>query len=120
MPRVLNSNPNEPRYIHLRYQNDDGSIANQGGVTIAWRDSDEHEDKVEVAFSRCIWYDNFNKKIGRAIALGNLKYFALYLVDKVGTPSEQYEKIIDFVNKKIDEHEQISTAVKESAKATIQ
>ena len=120
MPRVLNTNTNEPKFIHLRYQNDDGSTANQGGVTIAWRPSHEHADKVEVAFSRCIWYDNFNRKIGRSIAVGNLKYYSLYLVDKISTPSEQYNAIIDFVNKKCEEHEQVATAVKEASTATIQ
>ena len=120
MPRVINTNPNKPRYIHLRYANDDGSIANQGGITIAWRDSHEHTDKVEVAFSRCVWYDNFNRKIGRSIADGNLKYYSLYLVDKHSPPTKQYEEIIDFVYKKIAEHEQVATAVKEASTATIQ
>lgn len=76
-----NTNPNPIHYLHLRYQDKDGSVSNHGGITIAWR---EHENgkALEVAMARCNLKDNFNKKIGRSIARGNLNWDRLWITPK--------------------------------------
>ena len=84
-------------YIHLRYKEDDGSVSNSGGITVAYRDRDKHH--IEVAFSRCNLKDNFRKSIGRAIATANLNWENCWIIDK---PSDErsacHEAAIELVS----------------------
>lgn len=89
-----NGNSNPVYYSHVRYETkrDDGKIVNTG-FTIAWR---EHENglRLEVALARCNPNDNFNKKIGRSIALGNLNWDRLWLVDKPSEAKADHRRVV--------------------------
>jgi hypothetical protein len=98
-----NVNNNEVKFIHLRYSDTDGEYSSHGGATVAFRPSNTDLGKVEVALSRCNPKDHFCKKIGRAIAVGALNYNNMWLLDKKPTNKEQYETIINFVYRKINE-----------------
>jgi len=113
MPKrqVLNPNPNKVFYIHLRYKNDDGSVANQGGLTIAWRQHENSESSnektvnvLEVAIARCNILDNFCRRVGRAIATGNLNYdrYWLHQVDNSDINAINTD-VCNFVGKKVRE-----------------
>ncbi|MHB8602169.1 MAG: hypothetical protein ACYC9R_06295 [Nitrosotalea sp.] len=117
--RAVNPNPNLPKFIHIRYHDGEGRILNQGGITIAYRDSVEHSDSVEVAFSKCIWYDNFNRKIGRTIATGHLKYYRFYLMSKPEDEKELYNDIIGYVTNKVDAQEEAAQVAIDKQGATI-
>ena len=98
-----NINNNEVKFIHLRYSNTDGEYASHGGATVAFRTSVVDNSKLEVALARCNPKDHFCKKIGRAIAVGALNYNDLWLLDTKPSNKEQYDSIIAFVYKKINE-----------------
>lgn len=56
-------------FIHQRHVSKDGTISNRGGVTIAFR---ETQDGIEYAYAFCSFLDNFNKATGRVKASGRL------------------------------------------------
>jgi hypothetical protein len=97
-----NKNTNPVFYIHLRYQEDDGSISNHGGLTIAYRPHD-NEVAFEVAIARCNQSDNFCRKTGRCIALGNLNWDRLWIckAPESDRHADIHKHIVDFVQEKV-------------------
>lgn len=96
MREPINKNPNKVYYIHVRPIGSDGHTSNHGGITIAYR---LHENGLvyEVAYARCNIKDNFCKRVGRAIAKGNLNFDRLHLVKDTGDYKEMQQIIKQFV-----------------------
>ena len=59
------------KFLHLRKQNEDGTISGRGGATIAY--SCLTPDSFVYAVAKCHDNDNFCKHTGRAKAAGRLK-----------------------------------------------
>ena len=97
-----NKNTNPVFYIHLRYQEDDGTINNHGGLTIAYREHD-NGTVFEVAIARCNLLDNFCRKTGRCIALGNLNWDRLWLCPKPAEIDKKdlHNHVVSFVEEKV-------------------
>jgi RecA-family ATPase len=61
-------------YAHLREMNNDGTIAGNGGVTVAY---EVHQldgfSKVLYAMAKCHAKDRYNKHLGRVKAEGRMK-----------------------------------------------
>lgn len=87
-------NPKPIRYIHLRYKNEDGVLINNMGVTIAYRETKDNQDKVELAYARCSYEDNFCKKVGRDITTGWLNYGHSHIIIK---PTDGITSLFDAV-----------------------
>lgn len=75
------------KFIHLRYhfkdlrsRNNPYGIYNKGGVTIAYQIFDFNR-KIFFAIALCSMKDNFNRKIGRAVASGYLEKGNCYVVN---------------------------------------
>jgi len=81
-------------YIHLRYENPDHAIANTGGITIAFHKEDS---KLFVAYARCHWNDNYNKRIGRNIASGRLLSGDCYALN-LDSEDNVFTDVVTFVN----------------------
>lgn len=62
----------ETKFHHVRFYNEDGSVHNMGGATIAFVENLK-DNSIRYAWALCSPKDNFNKKTGRAIASGRLK-----------------------------------------------
>lgn len=118
--RKVNPNPHPAKFLHLRYAEDDGSVCNQGGTTIAWRPSDVKPNKIEVAIARCRTDENFCRRIGRNVALGQLKYYNFYYLDKKEDQAEQERELFEFAARKAYEQEELAMAQRERHAATIQ
>lgn len=57
-------------YIHVRNRNQDGTISNRGGTTVAFREIPEVG--IEYAYAFCSPKDNFSRHLGRTKAAGRL------------------------------------------------
>ncbi len=108
-----NPNPNLPDFIHLRYQDSEGKLSGQGGITIAYRRIQDSIDGYEVAVARCCPTDNFSRKIGRQIASGFLKFNNLYVIKIAENASHDIVRstIILFVMRKYSLPEQNKPSV---------
>jgi hypothetical protein len=63
-------------FAHLRTLNEDGSIAGNGGMTIAYQvlEVDGHT-RIIYSYAKCHEKDRYNKYLGRTKAAGRLKSF---------------------------------------------
>lgn len=86
-------------FIHLRYRNKKGEVENNGGLTIAYRKG-HNEGQLEVAIARCRYNDNFNKRIGRSIAVGNLNWNNCWVV-ACPTDANPHNIALEYVRRKI-------------------
>jgi len=77
MPTTTHSNPQDTRdrnnvnYRHFRCHDESGNLKNKGGITIAYRETEN--GYLEIASSRCSEKDAFCYKTGRIIAQGRLQ-----------------------------------------------
>ena len=62
-----------PLFMHYRNHNTDGSIASNGGMTVAIMVDPDDRQTALVGISRCKDNEVFNKKIGRDVALGRMR-----------------------------------------------
>ena len=99
-----NPNPNPVKFIHFRYTNEDQTPTNNGGVTIAYRDSVASPGCIEAAWSRCNLSDNFCKKVGRDIAVGNLDFDNYYALEVDPSKDDVYSAIVNFFTHKLKDY----------------
>jgi hypothetical protein len=58
------------RYTHVRYEDEAGNVLPRGGQTVAAVYPEGSDTPVAIAAAWCCALDNYNKRIGRHIALG--------------------------------------------------
>lgn len=86
------------RFIHLRWQQEDGSTDPNSGITVGYLRQD---DRILVAYSQCNPADNYNKKIGRAICTGRLIHGNCYALPIPADDQKLVDVVSSFVNKKL-------------------
>lgn len=59
------------KYLHLKPRNADGTVRNNGGLTVAYQ-FDSASRTLEYGYSQCSNKDAFNKALGRKISSGRL------------------------------------------------
>jgi hypothetical protein len=96
--------------IHMRcYKDDDRELSDplpNGGATIAWTEiptEDEDHCLVHIAIARCHDNDNYNRKVGRAVAIGKLNHDECFpLLIDVDQLDAVYDLIVEFANTQMD------------------
>lgn len=83
-------------YLHLRWYDED-DLMPWGGATFAYRCIKEPNGHfvVNIGVSHCCRCDNFNKRIGRDIALARLLTSPSYIMHLLSLPTKQ--KIINYI-----------------------
>lgn len=81
------------KIAHIRLKKPDETINSNGGVTVAFEKI--HESGIyKYAMAFCHPHDNFNKKLGRAKAIGRMKSKHFIQMDGAKTDSELIANII--------------------------
>lgn len=80
------------KIAHIRLRKTDNTINSNGGVTVAYEKLATDTYKYALAF--CHPHDNFNKKLGRAKAIGRMKSKHFIQMDGAKTDSELIANII--------------------------
>ena len=84
------------KYKHFRTYDENEQVYHKGGATLAYEFKDD--ETVVFAVARCRYTDNFNRKLGRAIAANRLKknidVYQLEVAGKKDITSKMYQAFV--------------------------